>query len=955
MKSRTAILTAAIVGLLLPATARAQFFAFGQNKIQYRKFEWRVLKGRHVDLYYYPSEADLAPVALASAEESYDTLALKFGHEVSVRIPLVVYASHVDFEQTNILPFTPPEGLLGATDFLKRRVTLPFRGNLAEFEHTLRHELTHVFQLSLSTDAYYQSPRGGHVQLPLWWTEGLAEYWSAGEDARDEMILRDLTLTGRLPTLAQLSYVDGFIVYPLGGRIHRWLAQTYGDWRVAIMYQELARHESFERAIESIYGRTLTQLNDEFQLAMRRAYYPTAGSRAPLPVLAREVATLAIKPAYVRDSTPDGLGQVVYMSPVTGYMTIYGREIYNRDAARAGRARSLVVSGRSAGLESFHPFDSRHDTSRKGLLLFSARYQDRDALVIWDLRRRKVVGRYQFPGLVSILSPAWMPDGRSVVFSGLSESGHSDLYRVTLPDGTLEPLTHDRYQDTDPAPSPDGREVVFASDRTTGGRHGAVNLFARDLATGAVRQLTSGAWVDETPSWGPDGRIYFTSDRDGVLNVFSIDTTGAGRRETSAWTGAFDAVALPNDRGLLVGGFHNGSFNIYAYPADSAARADTFPAPRIAPPANAVAWAWPSVTDSTGASTDQPYRSHYTLDIATGDVAFIPGFGGVQGLAFLMSDLLGDNMIFGSIASYQGAGIGRGVGNFFHNLNVTGVYLNQRHRVNWGIGGFRRAGSNFEGDRVVAYDETAVGALGLLRYPLTRFSRLEGTVTIERSDRTDFTLPVETPRRVGWIASNYVSFVRDNSLWIESGPIDGGRIALTAGVSSDFSNSRFDSFLLVGDLRKYLRIGRRVSFATRAVGFYSSGDRPSRVNIGGTGGLRGYPNFRYIVGSKAYMFNQELRFPVLRSLTLGFPFGDLRLPEFQGALFFDAGRAWFRDPSVRPVLGSYGFGIRLALAPLAVLRLDVGRRFAGNDFGSYGLSASDKRRSFVAFFFGYNY
>ena len=54
-----------------------------------------------------------------------------------MRIPLIVYASHVDFEQTNILPFTPPEGLLGATDFLKRRVTLPFRGNLAEFRHTI--------------------------------------------------------------------------------------------------------------------------------------------------------------------------------------------------------------------------------------------------------------------------------------------------------------------------------------------------------------------------------------------------------------------------------------------------------------------------------------------------------------------------------------------------------------------------------------------------------------------------------------------------------------------------------------------------------------------------------------------------------------------------------------------------------------------------------------------------
>ena len=950
MKWTTLALVAGAALLPLRGTA-AQFFALDQNKVQYRRFDWRVLKGPHVDLYYYPGEADLAPVTLAYAEASYDTLALKFGHDVGVRIPLIVYASHVDFEQTNILPFTPPEGLLGATDFLKRRVTLPFRGSFSEFRHTIRHELTHVFQLSFQTEAYYQSPRAGHVQLPLWWTEGLAEYWSAGEDARDEMVLRDLTLTGHLPTLEQLTYVTGVIVYPLGGRIHRWLAETYGDWRPALMYRELARHENFEKAIESIYGRTLEQLNAEFQLAMRRAYYPTAATREPLPLLARKVADLAIKPTHLPDSTAGGAGEAVYMSPVTGYLTIYRKDL-NRALLGRSRARSVVVSGRSAGLESFHPFDSRIDASREGLLLFSARYKDRDALIVWDLRRRKVVGRYQFSSLVSILSPAWMPDGQSVVFSGLSESGISDIYRVSLPDGALDAITQDRYQDTDPSASPDGRSVVFASDRAEGGLDGAANIFVRDLGTGATRQLTRGHWVDEAPVWSPDGRIYFTSDRDGVLNVFSMDSTGAGRRETSAWTGAFDPAPLPGNRGLLVGGFNEGSFNIYAYRPDSAARADTFAAPGASP--YVAAWDWPLPVDAAAASAapvSAPYHSRYTLDLAAGDIAVIPGYGGAQGAAFLLSDLLGDNLLFGSVASFQS----QELGSFVKNLNVTALYLNQRHRVNWGIGGFRTAGRNYEGERFVSYIETAVGAIGTLRYPLTRFSRLEGTLVMEHSDRTDFTLPVATPRRVGWIASNYLGFVRDNSLWIESGPIDGGRIALTAGVSSDFTNGRFDSFLLSADLRKYLRIGRRVTYATRLLGFYSSGDRPRRLNIGGTMGLRGYPNFGYIVGSQAYMANSELRFPVLRSLTLGFPFGDFTLPEFQGALFFDAGRAWFRDPDSRPLIGSYGFGVRLALFPLAVLRLDVGRRFSNGGFGSYGLSAEDQKRGFVSFFFGYNY
>ena len=941
--SRWPLLAAAavVLGAAAPAEVSAQFFSFGQNKIQYRKLDWRILRGPHVDLYYYPAEADLAPAALGYAEASYDTLAVQFGHDIAERIPLVVYASHTDFEQTNILPFTPPEGLLGATDFLKRRVSLPFRGNFAEFRHTLRHELVHVFQLDLLSEAYLQAPRHSRFNLPLWWTEGLAELWSSGQDARDEMVMRDLTLSGRLPQLRQLTWVTGGIVYPLGGQIHRWLADTYGDWRVATMYKEQNRHDTFEAAVQGVYGRSLDQLSDEFQLAMRRRYYPSVDSLAPLTVLGREVAKLAVKPTFLPDTNG---GDVVYVSPASGYVTIYRRGL------DSGHVRTVVTGGRSAEMESFHPFDSKMDASRSGLLLFVARHGDRDALVIWDLERGKVRGRYQFPELVSLLSPHWMPDGRSIVLSGLSETGLSDLYRVHLPEGRLEPLTSDRYQDLDPTPDADGRRIVFASDRATDGLEGAANLFLLHLDGARITPLTAGRWKDESPDWAENGRIYFTSDRDGVLNVFSVDTLGEGRRETSAWSGAFDGVPLPDGSGLLVGGFHDLSWNLYRYPVDTLARQERF---SLASPDTVGTWTWLTPGDTAGSVTAsrEPYRSRMTLDFAAGDAVFIPGYGGAQGIYFVMSDLLGDNLLFGSLGSFQG----RRLGSIVSNINASAIYLNRSRRVNWGFGAFRTRGRNFEGDRLPAFEETAYGALGLLRYPLSRFSRLEGTFVAEHSDRVDFTLPVDQPQRVGWIASHFLGYVHDNSLWINSGPIDGGRFSITAGLSNDFTNSRFDSYLVSADWRRYLRLGSRTAWALRGFGFYSGGDRPRRVNIGGTLALRGYPQFGYIVGSRAWMGNQELRFPLLTHLTLGTPLGDLDLPEIQGAFFTDVGKADFQNDIDRDVIGSYGISFRLALGPLAVLRLDVGRRFSSDDFRGYDLDRDQRDAGFVSFFFGHNY
>src|SRR6058998_2508342 len=193
------------LALAFAPSLSAQYGYFGQNKIQYRRFDWHMLRGEHVDLYYYPEEEELGRVALAYAEASFEVLQQRFNHHVSRRIPLIIYASHTDFEQTNVLPFVPPEGLLGVTEFLKQRVALPFTGSYFDFRHTLRHELVHVFKLSLTTQAFARYPRVRHVDPPLWWTEGLAEYFSAGEDSRDEMILRDLTVSGRLPALRELT------------------------------------------------------------------------------------------------------------------------------------------------------------------------------------------------------------------------------------------------------------------------------------------------------------------------------------------------------------------------------------------------------------------------------------------------------------------------------------------------------------------------------------------------------------------------------------------------------------------------------------------------------------------------------------------------------------------------------------------------------------------------------
>lgn len=939
------LLGAVVLTAAPPQRLSAQFTVFGQNKVQYRTLDWRIAKGPHVDLYFYPEEAALAPTVLKWAEETYDSLALRFSWELTQRVPLIVYASHSDFEQTNVLPFVPPEGILGVTDFLKHRVTLPFRGNYAEFRATLRHEMVHVFQLALLTENYARTLRSNGAIVPLWWSEGLAEHWSGGQDARDEMVLRDLVITGRLPRLPEMEFITSAIIYPIGGKIHDWLAQQYGEWRPALLYRELWRYDSFDDAILGVYGKSLADLDAEYQVAMRRAYLPVVATRASSSTLGKVLVRGAVKPALSIDSASED--RVVYYTAPSGYVELASRRL------DGGGKHTIIRSGRSGDLAAFHPFESRVDAGRPGYVLTSTRVDDRDALIVWDIERRKVVGRYQFPGLVSVVSPTWLPGDTVVIFSGLTFDGVSDLYRFTFAGERLDRLTHDHYQDLDPSPSPDGRQVVFSSDRGPRGLDGAMNLFLLDLGTGAVRPLTDGQWVDESPRWASNGRIYYSSSRDGVLNIFSVDALGATRRETSTWTGAYDPTWVPGRDAILAGTFEGLSFNVTLFRPDLVARHDS--AATTVPPADTLAartWDWPAgQAEILAAGKPEPYRSHLSLDIGITSVAYNPGRYTAPGAAALLSDLLGDHIALVTASTFVGAGIG-GV---FDNLNLTTLYFDQDSRVNWGVGAFRTKGYVYEVNQVVDYMETTAGAFGIIRYPFSRFKRADAVFTLEYSDRFDFTLPVAEPRRRGLIATQALSYVFDNSVWTGTGPIDGQRLGVTASLSNDLSSGRFDGWFASGDWRAYIRTSRQSAFATRALAYYAGGSRPRRINIGGSLGIRGFPWYGYVSGSQAYMVNEEFRFQILDQLILGFPIADFPLPGIQGAFFADAGSATTPGSPTGPLLTSRGFSWRMGLGGYAVLRLDMGKRRVYGDPAIYGLSSSYKSGGFVNFFFGYNY
>src|SRR5256885_10151659 len=89
---------AAALALFGAAPLAAQYF--GQNKVQYQAFDFRIIQTEHFELYYYPAERRAALDAARMAERWYARLSRILHHQFQGRKPIILYASSSDFQQT---------------------------------------------------------------------------------------------------------------------------------------------------------------------------------------------------------------------------------------------------------------------------------------------------------------------------------------------------------------------------------------------------------------------------------------------------------------------------------------------------------------------------------------------------------------------------------------------------------------------------------------------------------------------------------------------------------------------------------------------------------------------------------------------------------------------------------------------------------------------------------------
>ena len=887
----TAALTLAVVlaGAGVPGL-QAQWY--GRNKVQYQKFNFRIMKTRHFDVYFYLQDEQTVKMAGEMAERWYARLSRMFNHELKGRQPLVLYASSPEFQQTTVIPEIMGEGTGGVTESFKRRIVLPYGASLAETDHVIGHELVHAFQYDIMAQGHSDQARGNdaNLRIPLWFIEGMSEYLSIGPvDPNTSMWMRDAVRRKDLPQLKKLDNSYKYFPYRWGQAVWAYICGRWGDEVIGKMMKSVGRAGDYEVILETVLGIKLKQLSADWHKSLQDAYAPLLAKTE----LAEKIAKPLFKgtrsnPYNIAPSvSPDGKSLVLLSS-----RDLFSVDLFLADTDTGRIRRKIISTAVDPHFESIQFIKSAGAWDAKGeKFVFGGVAKGRPVLTIVNMKSDKIEREIPFGELAEVLSPAWSPDGRYITFTGLA-GGISDIFIYDLRDNILKQMTRDPYGDLQPVWSPDGRTIAFVTERFSTNLEwvdvGNYELALLDVESGRVRKLLAfpnGKNIN--PQWTADSSaLYFLSDQSGKTDLYRIDVQSARITQvTNIYAGIAGitdlspAISVATETGRVVfSGHHDSYYTIYSIDDPAVLQGQTYLAqfdrnPAILPPRTEPEGSLLGLLknplfglpkDTNFAVTD--YKPKLGLDYVTPPTVAVGvdryGTYGAGGIAAYWSDMLGYHTVVTS--AFTGSRL----------IDTSGVvgYLNNRNRLNWGAAAQRivypypyymfyfdpNDGYYHEIEdiyRLINYDISLFGS-----YPFTAVSRfqLSGGLRIQDFnhsvyeriyDLSGFLLdyrkyqPGDTPPALtyGYLTGGYYY---DTGIFGATSPILGQNFGVQ--VSPAVGSISFTT--VVADFRKYLMPVRPFTLAFRAMhmGRYGKGSEDTRfypLYIAYWDLVRGYESF----------------------------------------------------------------------------------------------------------------
>lgn len=783
-----------------------------------------------------------------------------------------------------------------------------------------------------------------------------------------EMFLRMAVLEGRFQRIDQFNsnarvFPHGTSVYLYGLHFMHYLAMHYGRDKLAELSHIYGRRLApwgINRALEDVIGVDFDQAFREFQDDAELRFFAQARQ-----IRARGLRQ-GRRLTYTSASASSGQHtRYPVWSPDDRHIWFYEDDGQRQAGIRRVPAEgSRIREGHNIGNQGQSPDVQRMiDVEDASLPAFVGPNEDQvvfDLVAAHDFRYRwsdlyrwkgpDRRGREQLTFGMRARTPDVSPDGREVAFVR-NDSGQSRIALLELDTREVSELAPLDFvqQANDPDFDPSGRKIAYSAF-VEGGYQ---DIWVYDRDTGLHERITADRALDTSPEWSPDGRfLLFSSDRSAVANIYAYELeTGRVRQVTNVLGGAFEPALSHDGTQLAYVGYASTGFDLWAMAFEPEQFIDPLPALP----------AWPTVDDATpelpADAGRKPslrakrygfWRTFFPRTLVPAALEFESGsLFNTLGLTLQLDDVIG---FHSATVSYEWlSDVRKSTGSVSYRF--TRLYPN----FSIGFGRTYRFRSGYErflydpapGSLgygtgkpylVEGYLERITSLSAAMSLPVLRADRHSADLSLEygftnygnesEDEAVDPNAPASTQPEIGNVASLILGFTYDNREGVRFGYGNetGRRIALNVTLSDRHLGSDYDDLRVSASHTEYLRMpwpGHQV-LALRLAGGASSGGlrRRGAFRLGGLseeqdvirtvlartamsdGGLRGYDPG--VFGGRYYaLFNAEYRIPFF-DLDRGIGSVPGFFERMVLELFTDWGMAWSDPIKWKDLMGSVG-------------------------------------------------
>lgn len=563
---------------------------FGKNKVVWRgEILNNFYQSEHFDVWHSlelkdSNQQKFFEGMVSILESAYLSLSFLFDHEIQEKIPVVLYKTHSEFENTNIIMEFLPEGVGAFVENEKNRMVLKADFSLPLMKSIVVHELAHSFQFSMLRRGLLSRVMS-MISLPRGFLEGGAEFIASlyVPHTRDDLRRLSQRIDAGNPELFlptwEMLRNDQADPYAQWEMVFEFLEERYGagikfqiaglkekNKSLGQLIEELAagsiknpdeNPESFDRAHRDFWG-------DKFAESMRKSQRPYETTQS---FKGKNITPENFPYGILSfDISPDGK-EIAFISFQNNGLSILVSSLKNEDEAKekTKKEESIEKIQQSKNISKIRnitpnfpptnfeyivsqrgntwPFSGSdiawHPTERK--IAFFAR-KDRDhKLFLANADKENDFEEINIP-YDQAFSPSFSLDGKKIYFSA-SENLSRSIYELDFETRAFRNLTNNSGFYTAPAVSPDGKKIAYIAFEVD-----FQKLFLLDLETMEKRQLTFNRHNDDSPSFTSDHTLIYLSDkRNGAWNICEIDID---TMEVKEWTeffgGAFSPKVISN-------------------------------------------------------------------------------------------------------------------------------------------------------------------------------------------------------------------------------------------------------------------------------------------------------------------------------------------------------------------------------------------------------------------------